>query len=83
MWWRRRSGRELLRSHERAVIDAVLAAVSAEAADLIERQLAARASVSRIIEDSDVMLYAARGTTPDPALAFATVREAIEGRPAS
>ncbi len=71
MWWRRRSGRDLLRSHEQAVIDAVLAAVSAEAAELIERQLASRGRVSRIIDDSDVMLYSARGTTPDPALALA------------
>jgi len=52
------------------VINAVLARLSPEAADLIERQLATRARVSRIIDDEDVMLYPARGSTRDPAVAF-------------
>lgn len=72
MWWRRRRfGRDLLRPHEVAVIDAVLGSVSREAAETIERQLAARARVSRILGNSDVMLYPASGTWTDPALAFA------------
>jgi hypothetical protein len=72
MWWRRqRVGRDLLRPYEEAVIDAVLGAVSREAAEMIERQLAARGRVSRILGDSDVMLYPASGTWTDPALAFA------------
>jgi hypothetical protein len=70
MWWRQKSGRALLRPHELAVIDAVLAALSDEAADLIERQLATRVQVSRIMADSDVMLYPERGVPPDPALAL-------------
>jgi hypothetical protein len=53
------------------VIDAVLGAVSHEAAETIERQLAARGRVSRILGDSDVMLYPASGTRTDSALAFA------------
>ena len=53
------------------MIDAVLGAVSREAAETIERQLAARGRVSRILDDSDVMLYPAYGTRLDPALAFA------------
>jgi hypothetical protein len=53
------------------VIDAVLGAVSPDAAETIERQLAARGRVSRILNDSDVMLYPASGTWLDPALAFA------------
>ena len=71
MWWRRRSGRDLLRPYELAVIDAVLAGLSTEAGELIERQLATRGRVSRIIDDEDVMLCPAPGTAPDPALAFA------------
>jgi hypothetical protein len=71
MWWRRKAGRALLRPHELAVIDAVLGALPAVAADLIERQLATRVQVSRIIEDADVMLYSRRGARPDPALALA------------
>ena len=52
------------------MIDAVLAALSEAAAELIERQLATRASVSRIMDDADVMLYPRRGAAPDPALAL-------------
>lgn len=53
------------------MINAVLDAVSRDAADIIERQLAARGRVSRILDDSDVMLYPASGTWVDPALSFA------------
>ena len=70
MWSRRKTGRALLRPHELAVIDAVLAALSADAAELLERQLATRVQVSRIMDDADVMLYSDRGAPLDPGLAL-------------
>ena len=52
------------------MIDAVLHALPTEATELIERQLATRVHVSRIMDDADVMLYSGRGVRPDPALSL-------------
>ena len=71
MWWRRR-GRDLLRPHERLVIDAVAARLAPEATALLERQLATTGLVNRDLDDRDVYLYPNRRGPQrhDPSIAF-------------
>jgi hypothetical protein len=70
--WRRRKGRDLLREHELAALDALLGAVAAEARSLIERQVDGTQHVQRLYDDAEVDLYPNRGQDQrhDPALAF-------------
>ena len=71
MWWRRR-GRDLLRPHERLVIDAVAARLAPAATALFERQLGTTALVNRDLDDRDVYLYPNRRGPQrhDPLIAF-------------
>ncbi len=61
MFWRRRTGRDLFRPYELAVLDGVLAELGPAARALVERQIAATGHVQRLFDDSDVALYPGRG----------------------
>jgi hypothetical protein len=71
MWWRR-NGRDLLREHELAALDAFLGAVAPEARSLIEQQIDGTQHVQRLHDDTEVNLYPNRGQKQrhDPAIAF-------------
>ena len=74
-WQRTRSGRELFRAYELAILDAIGGALNREGARLLALQVAATRRVSRYIEDSCVDLVPVRrGQGPvvhDEANAFA------------
>jgi hypothetical protein len=73
MWsFRRKRGRELFRSYELAVIDALRSALPREAAELYDRQIERLELVQRLFEDKDVYTYPNRRGPQmhDPALAF-------------
>jgi hypothetical protein len=60
VFWRRRTGRQLFRLYELAVLDGVLAELAPEARILVERQIASTGHVQRLFDDSDVALYVNR-----------------------
>lgn len=65
MGWRR-TGRALLRPYELAVLDAVAAALPAEAAVTLQQQVDLVRRVQRLYDDREVDLYTARrGQRPD------------------
>lgn len=71
MWWRKR-GRELLRPHERLVLDAVRDRLDPQAAVLLDRQVDSIEMVQRLRDDREANLYPSRrgAQRHDPATAF-------------
>jgi hypothetical protein len=72
MLWKAKRGRDLFRPYELVAIDALRAALSSEAAELLDRQIAAKELVQRLYGDAEVNTYPNRRGKQrhDPAIAF-------------
>ena len=72
MFWKAKRGRDLFRPYELVAIDALRAALSSEAAELLDRQIAAKELVQRLYGDAEVNTYPNRRGKQrhDPAIAF-------------
>ena len=73
MFWKAKQGRDLFRPYELHAIDALRGALSSDAAELLDRQVAGKELVQRLYDDAEVNTYPNRRGKQrhDPAMAFA------------